>query len=148
MAAACGVMGDWVSLPGPRGGRIYLGRGPIGAGTRGYTRGGDQSEQGQEDIPGRGPIGAGTRGYTRELGGCKDVKVLNEGFSANGSMRSVTRMFVHAVRINHRPIQGVVDRCRTSLAEWGRGVRGPDLHTSRMRNLNTTWTRFRPTPPP
>eukprot|EP00959_Pyramimonas_sp_CCMP1952_P364426 7631373-Pyramimonas_sp.AAC.1 len=34
--------------------RIYLGRGQIGAGTRGYTRGGDQSEQGQEDIPGAG----------------------------------------------------------------------------------------------
>eukprot|EP00976_Prorocentrum_cordatum_P082966 1185049-Prorocentrum_minimum.AAC.1 len=56
-------------------------RGPIGGGTRGYTRGGDQSEEGQEDIPGagtnrrrdrrrvcpgRGPIGRGTGGgYAR-----------------------------------------------------------------------------------
>eukprot|EP00976_Prorocentrum_cordatum_P074741 1181630-Prorocentrum_minimum.AAC.1 len=59
--------------------RMYLRRGPIGGGTRGYTWGGDQSEEGQEDIPGagtnrrrdkriypgRGPIGGGTRGYTR-----------------------------------------------------------------------------------
>eukprot|EP00976_Prorocentrum_cordatum_P060681 1176006-Prorocentrum_minimum.AAC.3 len=29
-------------------------RGPIGGGTRGYTRGGDQSEERQEDIPGAG----------------------------------------------------------------------------------------------
>eukprot|EP00959_Pyramimonas_sp_CCMP1952_P063547 1328106-Pyramimonas_sp.AAC.1 len=54
-------------------------REPIGAGTRGCTRGGNQSEQGQEDIPEVGtnrsrdkrmyprrePIGAGTRGCTR-----------------------------------------------------------------------------------
>eukprot|EP00959_Pyramimonas_sp_CCMP1952_P238153 4976904-Pyramimonas_sp.AAC.1 len=56
---------------------MYPGRGPIGGGTRGCTRGGDQSEEGQEDVPrartnrrrdkrmypGRGPIGGGTRGY-------------------------------------------------------------------------------------
>eukprot|EP00976_Prorocentrum_cordatum_P107947 1194736-Prorocentrum_minimum.AAC.1 len=51
----------------------------LGGGTRGYTRGRDQSEEGQEDTPEagtnrrrnkriyprRGPIGGGTRGYTR-----------------------------------------------------------------------------------
>eukprot|EP00976_Prorocentrum_cordatum_P062096 1176578-Prorocentrum_minimum.AAC.5 len=59
--------------------RLYPGWGPIEGGTRGYTPGGGQSEEGQEDIPGvgtnrrrnkriypgRGPIGGGTRGYTR-----------------------------------------------------------------------------------
>eukprot|EP00959_Pyramimonas_sp_CCMP1952_P006338 132482-Pyramimonas_sp.AAC.1 len=32
--------------------RIYPGRGPIGGRTRGYARGGDQSEEGQDDMPG------------------------------------------------------------------------------------------------
>eukprot|EP00976_Prorocentrum_cordatum_P088956 1187551-Prorocentrum_minimum.AAC.3 len=50
--------------------RIYPGRGPIGAGTRGYTRGGDQSERGYDThrnvrrLPwtGRGPGAGGDSG--------------------------------------------------------------------------------------
>eukprot|EP00976_Prorocentrum_cordatum_P096082 1190421-Prorocentrum_minimum.AAC.3 len=38
--------------------RIYPGRGPIEGGTGGYTRGGDQSEEGQEDrMPAAQPCG-------------------------------------------------------------------------------------------
>eukprot|EP00959_Pyramimonas_sp_CCMP1952_P379246 7944247-Pyramimonas_sp.AAC.1 len=59
--------------------RHYPGREPIGGGLGGYTRGGNQSEEGWEDIPGAGtnrrrdgriypgrePIGGGLGGYTR-----------------------------------------------------------------------------------
>eukprot|EP00976_Prorocentrum_cordatum_P116384 1196153-Prorocentrum_minimum.AAC.3 len=35
-----------------RDGKIYPGREPIGGGTGRYTRGGNQSEEGREDMPG------------------------------------------------------------------------------------------------
>eukprot|EP00976_Prorocentrum_cordatum_P073674 1181210-Prorocentrum_minimum.AAC.2 len=44
------VLSDRHSQRHPPRRRIY--RGPIGGGTRGHTRGGDQSEEGREDIPG------------------------------------------------------------------------------------------------
>eukprot|EP00959_Pyramimonas_sp_CCMP1952_P254118 5308628-Pyramimonas_sp.AAC.1 len=45
---------------------MYPGRGPIGGGTGGYTRDGDQSEEGQEDKPGREKTRNATPGISRK----------------------------------------------------------------------------------
>eukprot|EP00976_Prorocentrum_cordatum_P063384 1177076-Prorocentrum_minimum.AAC.1 len=68
-----------------------------------YTRGGDQSEEGQEDIPGpgtnrrrdkriypgQGPIGGGTRGYTRGRDQSEEGQALSRWGWCSGRCWSV-----------------------------------------------------------
>eukprot|EP00976_Prorocentrum_cordatum_P117342 1196295-Prorocentrum_minimum.AAC.4 len=118
--------------------RIYPGWGPIGGGTRGYTRGGDQSEEGQEDIPGVetnrrrdkriypgwGPIGGP---YLTGLWLARPIGRLRLSLAA-GAARGMHYLHTHNPPILHRDLKSpnlCVDRNWTVKVYSPGGRRAP-----------------------